>query len=70
MHRMPLGIASGRRRPREWVPALAVALALAAPVSADVPVKQKTISEGLVGFHGSTVNGTLTLAGDRSRREK
>jgi hypothetical protein len=35
MHRMPFGIASGRRRPREWFPALAVALAHAAPVSAE-----------------------------------
>ena len=68
MHRMPRGIASGRRSPRGWFPALAVALALATPVSADVLVKQKTVSEGFGGF-GGTTNATVMIAGDKSRTD-
>lgn len=49
MHRMPRGIASGRCSPREWFPALAVALA-SSPVSADVLAMQITVPEGVHGF--------------------
>jgi hypothetical protein len=69
MHRMCVRD-SGHRSPREWFPALAVALTLAAPVSADVVLKQKTVSEGLGGFGNSTVEKTMIVAGDKSRSEE
>src|SRR5207253_1829546 len=69
MHRMPIGIASGRRSPREWIPTLVVALVLAAPATADVVVKQKIVSEGLSGFANGTVNSTMIFSGDKSRSE-
>ena len=51
MHRMPGGIASGRRSPlSKRIPTLAFALVLAAPATADVVVKQKSISEGMSGI--------------------
>jgi len=66
MSRMPNGIASVHRAPREWFPALtaAVALALSCPAGADVLVKQKTVSEGLGGFGNSSSLGTLIVPGD------
>jgi hypothetical protein len=69
MHRMPHGTASGLSS-REWISALALLLTLAAPVRADVVVKQKTISEGLGGFGDGTSLSTLTVAGDRSRTDE
>jgi hypothetical protein len=69
MHRMCVR-ASGRRSPREWFPALAVALTLAAPVSADVVLKQKTVSEGLGGFGNSVSEKTLVVSGDKSRSDE
>ncbi len=71
MPRMPLGIASEHRAPREWFPALTVAVALALPslAGADVLVKQKTVSEGLGGFGNASTEGTLVVSGDRSRSE-
>ena len=71
MPRMPQGIASEHRAPREWFPALTVAVALALPslAGADVLVKQKTVSEGLGGFGNASTEGTLVVSGDRSRSE-
>ncbi len=69
MHRVPFGIASGRRSPREWFPAVVLALAVACPAGADVVVKEKTVSEGLGGFGDGTTNRTLIVAGDKSRSE-
>ena len=71
MPRLPLGIASDHRAPREWFPALTFAVALALPslAGADVLVKQKTVSEGLGGFGNATTEGTLVVSGDRSRSD-
>ena len=71
MPRLPLGIASDHRAPREWFPALTFAVALALPslAGADVLVKQKTVSEGLGGFGNASTEGTLVVSGDRSRSE-
>jgi hypothetical protein len=69
MHRMPRGIASGLSS-RGWISALVLLLTLAAPLRADVVVKEKTVSEGLGGFGNGTTATTLTVAGDRSRSEE
>lgn len=69
MHRMPASIASGRRSPREWLPVLILALLAASSASADVAIKEKTVSEGLGGFGNGTTNRTLFVAGDKSRSE-
>ncbi len=71
MPRLPMGIASDHRAPREWFPALTFAVALALPslAGADVLVKQKTVSEGLGGFGNASTEGTLVVSGDRSRSE-
>ena len=73
MLRVPAGIASGHRAPRECFPAfavtIAVALALPCLAGADVLVKQKTVSEGLGGFGNATVEGSLVVSGDESRSE-
>ncbi|MBI5711426.1 MAG: hypothetical protein HZC42_14165 [Candidatus Eisenbacteria bacterium] len=66
---MPVGIAAGRRSPREWLPALVLALAVACPAGADVVVKEKTVAEGLGGFGDGTTSRTLIVAGDKSRSE-
>jgi hypothetical protein len=62
-------IASGRRSPREWLPALILALLLASSAGADVVVREKTVSEGLGGFGNGTTSRTMIVAGDRSRSE-
>ena len=69
MHRMPIIGTSGRRSPREWLPALILALLLASSASADVVVKEKSVSEGLGGFGNATTSRTWIVAGDRSRSE-
>ena len=69
MHRMPGSIAFGRRSPREWLPALILALLLASSASADVVIKEKSVSEGLGGFGNGTTSRTLIVAGDKSRSE-
>jgi hypothetical protein len=69
MHRMPVCIASGRRSPREWLPVLILALLVTSSASADVAIKEKTVSEGLGGFGNGTTNRTLFVAGDKSRSE-
>ena len=69
MHRVPGFIASGRRSPREWLPALILALLLVSSASADVAIKEKSVSEGLGGFGNGTTSRTLIVAGDRSRSE-
>ena len=69
MHRMPFIGASGRRSPREWLPAVTLALLLASTAGADVVVKEKTVSEGLGGFGNGTSNRTLVVTGDKSRSE-
>jgi len=69
MHRTPFIGASGRRSPREWLPALFLALLLASSAGADVVVKEKTVSEGLSGFGNGTTIRTLVVAGDKSRSE-
>jgi hypothetical protein len=70
MHRVPGFIASGRRSPREWLPALILALLLVSSASADVVIKEKSVSEGLGGFGNGTTSRTLIVAGDRSRSEE
>jgi len=69
MQRMPGFIASGRRSPREWLPALILALLLSSSASADVVIKEKSVSEGLGGFGNGTTGRTLIVAGDKSRSE-
>jgi hypothetical protein len=69
MQRMPGSIASGRRSPREWLPALILALLLSSSASADVVIKEKSVSEGLGGFGNGTTSRTLIVAGDKSRSE-
>jgi len=69
MHRVPGFTASGRRSPREWLPALILALLLASSASADVVIKEKSVSEGLGGFGNGTTSRTLIVAGDKSRSE-
>jgi hypothetical protein len=69
MQRMPGFIASGRCSPREWRPALILALLLTSSASADVVIKEKSVSEGLGGFGNGTSSRTLIVAGDRSRSE-
>jgi len=69
MQRMPRFIASGRGSPREWLPALILALLLASSASADVVIKEKSVSEGLGGFGNGTTSRTLIVAGDKSRSE-
>jgi len=69
MQRMPGFIASGRRSPREWLPALILALLLCSSASADVVIKEKSVSEGLGGFGNGTTSRTLIVAGDKSRSE-
>jgi hypothetical protein len=69
MQRMPGFIASGRRPPREWLPALILALLLCSSASADVVIKEKSVSEGLGGFGNGTTSRTLIVAGDKSRSE-
>ena len=69
MHRAPGFIASGRRSPREWLPALILALLLVSSASADVVIKEKFVSEGLGGFGNGTTSRTLIVVGDKSRSE-
>ncbi len=69
MHRTPSFGASGRRSPREWLPALTLTLLLASSAGADVVVKEKTVAEGLSGFGNGTTHRTLVVAGDKSRSE-
>jgi hypothetical protein len=69
MHRMPVVSASGRRSPREWLPALILALLLASSASADVVIKETVVSEGLSGFGNGTTQRTMIVAGDKSRFE-
>jgi hypothetical protein len=69
MLRVPGFIASGRRSPREWLPALILALLLASSAGADVVIKEKSVSEGLGGFGNVTTSRTLIVAGDKSRSE-
>ena len=69
MQRMPGFIASGLRSPREWLPALILALLLCSSASADVVIKEKSVSEGLGGFGNGTTSRTLIVAGDKSRSE-
>ena len=69
MQRMPGFIASGRRSPREWLPALILALLLCSSASADVVIKEKSVSEGPGGFGNRTTSRTLIVAGDKSRSE-
>jgi hypothetical protein len=69
MQRMRGCIASGRRSPREWLPALILALLLCSSASADVVIKEKSVSEGLGGFGNGTTSRTLIVAGDKSRSE-
>jgi hypothetical protein len=69
MQRMPGFIASGRCSPREWLPALILALLLCSSASADVVIKEKSVSEGLGGFGNGTTSRTLIVAGDKSRSE-
>jgi hypothetical protein len=68
MHRVPRGTASGRA-PREWLPALVLALLLASTAAADVTIKETTVSEGLGGFGNGTTHRTMIVAGDASRSE-
>jgi hypothetical protein len=49
--------------------AVAVSLALAAPASADVTLKEKTVSTGLAGFGNGTSERTFVIAGDKSRSD-
>lgn len=60
---------TSRRIPLGWLPAVSFALVLAASTSADVVVKQKTVSEGLAGFGDGTTISTFSIAGDKSRSE-
>jgi hypothetical protein len=69
MQRMLGCIASGRCLPREWLPALILALMLSSSASADVMIKEKSVSEGLGGFGNGTSSRTLIVAGDKSRSE-
>lgn len=69
MWRMPNGMTAELRALRGWLPALAVSLVLANPASADVVVKQKTVTEGLGGFGNSTLEQTQIISGDKSRTE-
>jgi hypothetical protein len=46
-----------------------VSLTLASPSSADITIRQKTISSGLGGFADATTVSAVTVAGDRSRSE-
>jgi hypothetical protein len=69
MHRMPFLGTSGSRSPREWLPVLILALLLASAASADVVIKEKSVSEGLGGFGNGTTNRTMIVAGDKSRSE-
>ena len=66
---MPGFIAPGRRSPREWLPALILALLLDSSASADVVVKEKSVSEGLAGFGNGAAGRTSIAAGDKSRSE-
>jgi hypothetical protein len=68
MHRVPCGTASGRA-PREWLPALLLALLLASTAAADVTIRETTVSEGLGGFGNGTTHRTMIVAGDVSRSE-
>ncbi len=68
MHRVPRGTASGRA-PREWLPALVLALLLASTAAADVTIQETTVSEGLGGFGNGTTRRTMIVAGDASRSE-
>jgi hypothetical protein len=68
MHRVPGGTASGRA-PREWLPALVLALLLASTAAADVTIQETTVSEGLGGFGNGTTHRTMIVAGDASRSE-
>lgn len=68
MHRVLRGSASGRA-PREWLPALVLALLLASTAAADVTIKETTVSEGLGGFGNGTTHRTMMVAGDASRSE-
>lgn len=68
MLRMPCGTASGRRSPTEWLPALTLACVLAVPASANVVVREKTVSEGLGWSNGSTTR-TLIVSGDKCRSD-
>lgn len=68
MHRVPRGTASGRA-PREWLPALVLALLLASTAAADVTIQETTVSEGLGGFGNGTTHRTTIVAGDASRSE-
>jgi hypothetical protein len=69
MHRVPRFTASVRRSPREWFPALILALLLASSAGADVVIKEKSVSEGLGGFGNGTTSRTVIVAGDKSRSE-
>jgi hypothetical protein len=69
MQRMPGFTASGRCSPCEWLPALILALLLASAASADVVIKEKSVSEGLGGLGNGTSSRTLIVAGDKSRSE-
>jgi len=69
MHRVPGFTASGRRSPREWLPALILTLLLASSAGADVVIREKSVSEGLGGFGNGTVARTVIMAGDKSRSE-
>jgi hypothetical protein len=66
---MPVRHESGALSPRGWLPALTLALAVAAPAGADVLVKQSTTSQGLGGFGDGTSSSSQWIAGDRSRSE-
>ena len=68
MHRVPCGTASGRA-PREWLPALLLALLLASTAAADVTIRETTVSEGLGGFGNGTTHRTMIVSGDVSRSE-
>ena len=68
MQRMLGFIASGRRSPREWLPALILALLLCSSASADVVIKEKSVSEGPGGFGNGTTSRDLIVAEVSSSR--
>lgn len=68
MHRKQRGDAPGLSS-RNVLLAVAVSLALAAPVLADVTLKEKTVSTGLAGFGNGTSERTFVIAGDKSRSD-
>ncbi len=48
----------------------AAALLIAASASADVTIKEKTVSSGLMGFGNGTSERTVVIAGDKSRTDE